>query len=1434
MKPILFNPFTPARSLFPALFAVSGLLVSALPAITIDKADNALDLNLPASWAGDIVPDSTNIASWNDSVTTANSTLLGANLAWKGIEITNPGGTVTIGGANTLTLGSAGIKLSEATQNLDINTNLTLAQGEQTWNLAADRVLNLGAGAFSRSAGAVLTIDGAGSVTSGMTGLSNVNSILGPWALTGSGTDVRYATLTAGVIAPYTGATALSGVAGVFGGMPSGGTGTVNYDVSGTGTFAVYGLSRNINTLRYTGGGATQQSNTSADLLTLNGILNAGTGTLNIGGGGFALRVTIGSSNNLVLAAESANITLANEIKNGVSPGSVTIQGSAANAVTLAGPNTYTGGTFVSSGRLFAGSNAMNGGPVHVSEGATLTFIGNNQTSSSRLTGQGAILNDTANTVVFTGDHSGFAGSFTHNAAANNTQFNSAISGSKDAAYTLDAGELIFAGAGDYTVPFGSLSSNAGNIRGGNAASGTTTLEVGKLNTDSTLSGNLNNGATKVIALTKVGAGTLTISGTNSYSGLTTVSAGTLRVEGSISASSSISNDAHLIFEPIGDYTYPNPLTGSGTFTLTGGGSLNLTGNNNFAGDTAIDAGSLRLRGSFGAVSIANDWFNLIGPATGAVFTAASLSFAGEAVLSLPLSGPGEEARVTVTGPLTTTPENGQVVIDIPSFTVSNGTYNLVNFGSLAGGLADFQLSIPGLNARQSGNLFVSGSTLALQVNGDTPKWTGLDGSSWTVGSTGSSSNWQLVAGGTPTNFLNDDDVLFDDSATGTTTVNINNGDVSPRMMVFNNSSKNYTLDGASFGILSGAMSKAGTGSLTINSDNLFDGGLVFESGTLNINSATAIGTGLFTISPGLAKVIDNSSGTALTNAHPNSQSWLDDFTFAGSEDLDLGTGTVTAGGDDSNRTVTVNASTLTIGELKAPSHGLVKAGAGTLVLTSNGAGAAASVLAGTLDVAAGALQLNRPGTDADNSGDLTATGLAGSGSISNGADVERRLILQNTVDHTFAGTLSDGGSGRLGFSKQGSGSLTLTSASSHSGVNEIGFNGAGMRVGVIRAQATQALGTGMLNIGFGGNEATAKLELDGGISLSNPVTIAARNTTTTAIQSIDGNNTLSGTLSITVGGVNNIIQSDAGTLTFSAATAIDNTTNAARLVTFQGDGNIDVSGAIENGTAGGSLGVIKTGIGTLTFNGPNTYTGDTTVAAGTLAIANPVLADTAAVRISFEGTLHLSHGTADTVDRLFIDGDEQAPGSWGGLASSATYKTALITGTGILNVANGVIPPSGYGTWAAATGLTPGVNDASTFDADSDGFDNGTEYILGGLPRDGANNPKIYSLLADSSADADSDDELITTIAVPVDTPAFSAGAPESTATLEGYVITVRGSTDLVTFPVVVTPVNPITTGLPPAPVQGGITYEYRSFSLSGSNGLATKGFLQVTVTHP
>jgi hypothetical protein len=132
----------------------------------------------------------------------------------------------------------------------------------------------------------------------------------------------------------------------------------------------------------------------------------------------------------------------------------------------------------------------------------------------------------------------------------------------------------------------------------------------------------------------------------------------------------------------------------------------------------------------------------------------------------------------------------------------------------------------------------------------------------------------------------------------------------------------------------------------------------------------------------------------------------------------------------------------------------------------------------------------------------------------------------------------------------------------------------------------------------------------------------------------------------------------------------------------------------------------------------------------------------------------------------------------------------------------------------------------APTADPDGDGTANSLEFALGGNPADPADGPKVFSLRADSG-DTGTEPELLLTIAVRTGTPAFG-GSPSPTATSGGVTYTVQGSTDLADFTTGVSVVSPVTTGLDPAPTG----YEYRTFSLSGSNGLPSRGFLRVQVT--
>ncbi len=121
-----------------------------------------------------------------------------------------------------------------------------------------------------------------------------------------------------------------------------------NYDVIG-GTSPLV-TNRAANTFRYVG--ATAAQNFIA-VLTLNGLMNSGTGQLTFAPGSSGGRVAIGanSTNELDLAAAAYAAQFIDiPIQNGITAGSIVVLGS--SIVILNGANTYTGDTTIAGGTL--------------------------------------------------------------------------------------------------------------------------------------------------------------------------------------------------------------------------------------------------------------------------------------------------------------------------------------------------------------------------------------------------------------------------------------------------------------------------------------------------------------------------------------------------------------------------------------------------------------------------------------------------------------------------------------------------------------------------------------------------------------------------------------------------------------------------------------------------------------------------------------------------------------------------------------------------------------------------------------------------------------------------------------------------------------------------------------------------------------------------
>jgi len=407
------------------LAALLALVPAAMQAATSTKQNNTTSLNLAASW--DFLPGTTDIAQWTSTVTAANSTLLGADLSWSGVKIVAPGGLVTLGAGNALTIGAGGIDLSSATQNLTLNCGLTL-QGQQSWKSAASRTLNV-AGTFTHSRALVDFTNFNASATLG-TLANDTTGMLGTWAYTGTTTSLNYVKSTAGVISAYSGQTAataadLSNVTGT----------TTNYKYAAAATLAG---NQSGNTLQYTGAATTTAL--GANSLTLNGLMNSGSGALTLSGTAGSAGLVTGASGELDIISNNQGIVVSAVISGS---GTLVYGGPGAGTLNIQGINTYTGGTRINAGTVYVRGdlNATLGGPgtvnVTVQSGATL---------------QGERTNFTGNLTMNGGtwsENNGFGGSWSggpHTLSADSTfqsGYNQSITG-----VMSGAGGLTHAGGG--------------------------------------------------------------------------------------------------------------------------------------------------------------------------------------------------------------------------------------------------------------------------------------------------------------------------------------------------------------------------------------------------------------------------------------------------------------------------------------------------------------------------------------------------------------------------------------------------------------------------------------------------------------------------------------------------------------------------------------------------------------------------------------------------------------------------------------------------------------------------------------------------------------------------------------------------------------------------------------------------------------------------
>jgi autotransporter-associated beta strand protein len=800
-------------------------------------------------------------------------------------------------------------------------------------------------------------------------------------------------------------------------------------------------------------------------------------------------------------------------------------------------------------------------------------------------------------------------------------------------------------------------------------------------------------------ALTKAGAGTLTLTGVNTFSGPLTVSGGTLDIGGagqlnSGSHGANIVNNGTLSYSSSVNQTLSGIISGTGSLTKSGGSTLTLNNGGTFTGGATISGGTL----SLGVANLVNP----LGSGTTTVNTGGTYALSAT-LITAPLVMNG--GTVTA-GNSFGSSINGPVTLDANSTISISGNLtinsNISGTGGLTKSLGAF-VPLNGTNNDYSGPTVISAGGLTIKSSlygNDTAKWIPdnitVNSGAALVMNVGGAGEFTIAQAG----------LMF--SQLGGT---VNN---------------NGLRAGSQFGV---DLRTAG-GSFTI-SDNLIDssgpgGGAV---------GFRIVGNG--TVGAATVELSGNNTYSGVTVVDRNGTIKVSSLNSVDIADLDPGLPLATS---SLGRPTTVANGTIQLGSNASFQGGsLTYTGTGETtdrVLNLGGANGTTYRLdqSGT-----GLLKFTSPFTITDNRGVKT-------------------IELQGSTDGTgeIAGAIPFGQSSALPnrLTKSGTGTWTLSAANLYDGVTTV--NGGALVLANAEALkggigATGGLGALTFNggvIGLGAGDFFRPLVAEntiGGVNFKN----------TAGGWAAYGANRV-----VNLGGASAAITWATANTGLNGRTLILGNATATHTVDFQNpldlgtatrtvqvdDGAAAIDGTL-SGALSGTGALTKTGDGTLALTGTNSRTGGTNVNAGTLTINGPLadatmnIASGATVNGNGALTFNIDGTTADqivdngTINLTNLSIAVNATGSGlteteyvlvdatGGGLITGTFAGISGAGSYILNYSTPnqvkLVLPAGtpYDTWAGGTFANPFTNTAKNVDFDNDGLSNLLEFVLGGDP---------------------------------------------------------------------------------------------------------------------
>ena len=671
-------------------------------------------------------------------------------------------------------------------------------------------------------------------------------------------------------------------------------------------------------------------------------------------------------------------VTMSGAIETGNGGRDYALVKSGSGTFALTGANTYGGGTTIDGGRLVVNNAASLGtGGLRINNGILQVMATHNSANAIALGDANSTVDiDAGQTFTTTGFING-AGAL--NKTGSGTMV---ISGGTNysGGTNVAAGELRL-GASDRLLDTGSVTISGGtfNLAGFSDTVGTVTLQSGSIIGTGTLTSSsylLQSGSVSTIlagtgGMTKSSAGTLTLSGANTYTGGTTINAGTVIVNNAASLGSitggltlnagtwqvasgftttravTLGSNASTISVDSGQVLNisTNGIAGTGTLNKAGTGTLVLSSGSTYTGGTNVQAGILRLGASHrlhdsGAVTVSGGTFDLLtyNETVGAV-TLVNGSITGTGTLTSSSGGFSLQ-----NGSVTASLGGNVAVTKTTSGTVTLGRANTYTGAtSVNGGMLSVSAN-GALGTVGSGTSVASGAALRL----NNISYSAAE--ALTINGSGINGGGALVNTGTST---------FAGHVTAATHSTINAGG---GVLTFTGG---LTKDGTTLTIAGGGtvnINTVGIGGSSPNSDLVVDGTTVVLNAANTYNGPTTVQNS-GTLRLGASNVLPTSPQTALTI---NTSSVFDLASRSDSVASLAGdsSGRVRNSTVGSTSTLVVNpasaTSTTFAGIIEGTNGGtrgdvaLVKSGAGTLHLSgANSFSGATTINGGTLTAAA-------------------------------------------------------------------------------------------------------------------------------------------------------------------------------------------------------------------------------------------------------------------------------------------------------------------------------------------------------------------------------------------------------------------------------------------------------------------------------------------------